>query len=406
MTMIWKKKTNQEIHERIFSSLAENVNYKNASVIGLPASHLDEQVFSQEANFVQNAPYLSTLVQNPNHIGCHTLGVSENFFSGTQHVECEVLAICAEDILKAPSNSYDGYIATGGTEANLQAIWIYRNYFQREKGAKPEEIAIVCSADSHYSMAKAGNIFGLQWCPIPVNEHTRALDEVQLDLQLEALREAGVRYAIVVVNMMTTMFGSVDNPEVYARHLEEKGLEFLIHVDAAYGGFYYPIVNEASDLSFENPYITSFTLDAHKMVQAPYGTGIFLIRKGWMHWATTSEAKYVQGEDCTISGSRSGANAIAVWLIFAKYGYYGWFEKMTILQKRADWLAAQLTARNIPFFRDPFSNIVTIAAGGIPAETAYKFGLVPDNHHAPAWFKIVIMEHVTIEKLEDFLEDF
>ena len=33
------------------------------------------------------------------------------------------------------------------------------------------------------------------------------------------------------------------------------------------------------------------------------------------------------------------------------------------------------------------------------AELAHKFGLVRDNHHDPEWYKIVIMEHVTIEKL-------
>ena len=32
-------------------------------------------------------------------------------------------------------------------------------------------------------------------------------------------------------------------------------------------------------------------------------------------------------------------------------------------------------------------------------ELANKYGLVPDNHHAPNWDKIVIMDHVTIEKL-------
>lgn len=402
--MIWKKKTNAEIKERVFASLEENVNYKNASVIGLPASHLDEKVFSQEVNFIQDAPYLSTLVQNPNHIGCHTMGTSENFFAGTQQIEREVLAICAEDILNADPESYDGYIASGGTEANLQAIWIYRNYFMWEKGAKPDEIAIVCSEDSHYSMAKGANMFQVKFAQIPVDSQTRKVVQEELNNQLNYLKTTGVRYVIVVANMMTTMFGSVDDVDSYAHSLQKAGLEFCMHVDAAYGGFYYPIVNDASHLSFQNRNITSFTLDAHKMVQAPYGTGVFLIRKGWMDYAATKEASYVQGEDCTISGSRSGANAVAIWLIFAKYGRHGWFEKMTILQRRADWLEHQLTDLGIRFFRNPFSNIITITAEDLSENVARQFGLVPDNHHAPRWYKIVIMEHVTIEKLEDFLE--
>ena len=36
---------------------------------------------------------------------------------------------------------------------------------------------------------------------------------------------------------------------------------------------------------------------------------------------------------------------------------------------------------------------------------ANKYGLVPDNHQAPAWYKIVVMEHVIIEKLEALVDD-
>jgi len=404
--MIWKKKTQEAINQRVFAALSENVNYTNQSIIGLPGSCLDEKVFSQEASFVHDAPYLSTLVQNPNHIGCHTLGASEDFFSGTQELEREVIAICAEDILKAEPASYDGYIAAGGTEANLQAIWIYRNYFMREKNARLDQLAIVCSEDSHYSMAKGANMFQVHWCPIPVDVTTRAIQPEVLEANLARLKSNGIQYVIVVANMMTTMFGSVDNSLLYVEALKKQGLDFNIHIDAAYGGFYYPIINKESELSFQNPYITSFTLDAHKMVQAPYGTGVFLIRKGWMDFATTKEASYVQGEDCTISGSRSGANAVAIWLIFAKYGYHGWFEKMLILQKRADWLCDRLNELKLPFYRNAFSNIITLVATGIPEELVHKYGLIPDNHHAPSWYKIVVMEHVTIDKLEDFLNDF
>jgi tyrosine decarboxylase/aspartate 1-decarboxylase len=71
------------------------------------------------------------------------------------------------------------------------------------------------------------------------------------------------------------------------------------------------------------------------MAQAPYGTGIFLIRKGLIQHTNTKQASYVEGEDFTLIGSRSGANAVAVWMILVKNGYFGWQEKIYILQKRA-----------------------------------------------------------------------
>ena len=123
------------------------------------------------------------------------------------------------------------------------------------------------------------------------------------------------------------------------------------------------------------------------------------MKKGLIGNVNTQEASYVEGEDFTLIGSRSGANAVAVWMIMAKNGPYGWQEKIFILQKRSEWVCSELDSLKIKYFRHPKSNIVTIHSDYIKQETAQEFGLVPDNHTAPKWYKIVIMEHVTIEKL-------
>jgi tyrosine decarboxylase / aspartate 1-decarboxylase len=401
--MEWKRKSDKEIKQRVFDALKNNVNYRSGSVLGVPGTYLDPKVFSEEISFVREAPYLSTLVHNPNHIGCHTLGDSESYFEGTQVLEREVIRICSENILKADPHSVDGYVAAGGTEANLQAIWIYRNYFLQEHQAELAEIAIVCTEDSHYSMQKAGNIFQIQCVLLPVENETRVINRAAAEVKLSALN--GVKYIIVVSNMMTTMFGSIDKIEEYAELMTDFGFQFKIHVDAAYGGFYAPIVDEKNTVNFAHPLINSFTMDAHKLLQAPYGTGIFLIRKDWMKYAYTDAASYVIGEDCTLSGSRSGANAIAIWLIFAAYGRHEWYEKCMTLERRTCWLAKELDKRGIRYFRSPLSNIVTMHASQIPDSLASKFGLVPDDHRDPSWLKIVVMDHVSIEKLEVFLEE-
>ncbi len=176
-------------------------------------------------------------------------------------------------------------------------------------------------------------------------------------------------------------------------------------MDGAYDGFYYPFTDDSSNLIFQNQFISSFTLDAHKMAQAPYGTGIFLIRKGYMHHVNTIKASYVAGEDYTLIGSRSGVNAIAVWMILVKNGPFVWQEKVYILQKRTAWICKQLAELSIEFYRNPFSNIITIKSPFIHPSIASKFGLVPDNHDKPHWYKIVIMDHVTIEKLMLLMKD-
>ena len=68
-------------------------------------------------------------------------------------------------------------------------------------------------------------------------------------------------------------------------------------------------------------------------------------------------------------------------------------------------MCKQLDQLQVEYYRHPRSNIITIHAKSIAQDVAEKHGLVPDNHHDPQWFKIVIMEHVTIEKLMPLVDD-
>lgn len=406
MYKYWVKKSNEEIKETVFGALAKNVDYEKQNTLGIPASYLDQQVFNQNASFLSDAPFLTALIKNPNHIGVHTLGNSEPFFAGTQEIERELIAVCAHDILNGDANEkFDGYVATGGTEANLQAIWIYRNYFMQEKGLKPHEICVITSVDNHYSMDKAGNVFCLPVQKVEVDENIRLISLEKVQKAVDIQKKNGVKAFIVVANMMTTMFGSVDEPEFYSAVMEAEGLDYFIHVDGAYGGFYFPFSQKDHHLDFRNSKVTSVTLDAHKMAQSPYGTGLFIIREGLINYAQTKEASYVAGQDFTLSGSRSGANAIAVWMILMTYGPYAWMEKIFILQKRASWTCERLAELKIEFYRHPASNIITIRSKFVSEEIAQKYGLVPDNHNHAEWYKIVIMDHVTIEKLGELVQD-
>ncbi|MCB0705356.1 MAG: aspartate aminotransferase family protein [Saprospiraceae bacterium] len=400
---LWKKLNQDEIQTRIFAALKQNVNFYEENILGVPGSHLDDRVFYQDAPFLQNAPYLSTLIHNPNHIGCHTLGTSESFFHGTQQIEQELIRVCAEDILHGEENSHDGYVASGGTEANMQAIWIYRNLFLEQ--VQLNEIAILASEDAHYSVHKASNILQISAYKIAVDPTTREIFRESVEKTLQRALADGKKRFILFANMMTTMFGSVDDPDVLTAPLEALDLSYFLHVDGAYGGFFYPFATKNCRLDFTNPKVTSVTLDAHKMVQAPYGTGIFLIRKNFIQYASTRDASYVEGEDSTIIGSRSGANAIAVWMILMKNGPYGWKEKILTLLNRANWFTEKLDELNIAFYRHAQSNIITIREKHLNSDIAQRYGLVPDDHHQPQWYKVVIMDHVSIEKLLPLVAD-
>lgn len=402
----WKKLSQDQRKARINEALQDNVNFSKDASLGYPASKLDGKVFYDDAPFLKDAPTLKTYVANPNNIGCHTFGTSEKAFSGTQEIECEVLNVLAVDIFKAKENEFDGYIAPGGTEANIQALWIFRNIFFKEFNAKSEEIAILASEDTHYSIPKGSNLLQIDWLKIPVDFNTREIQQDKLDAIVNKAISEGKKYFIAVANMGTTMFGSVDNPSVYTDVFEKYNVPYKLHIDGAYGGFVFPFSNMKSAINFSNEKISSITIDAHKMLQAPYGTGVFICRKGLIENVLTKEAEYVEGMDLTLCGSRSGANAVAVWMILFTYGPYGWREKISILQMRTQFLCEELDKLNIQYFREPNMNIVTVHAESIPTSIAERYDLVPQQHNEHnKWYKIVVMDHVEIDHLTTFIEE-
>jgi glutamate/tyrosine decarboxylase-like PLP-dependent enzyme len=390
----------------VFEALSRNTNYRSEKILGIPGTFLDTNIFYDDAPFLKDAPFLSTLIANPNHIGVHTFrDEHEDFFKGTQEIEKDLIKICAEEIFSAEPGSYDGYVASGGTEANIEALWIYRNYFKDEFKAKPNEIAVIYSADTHYSIPKGMDLLNLHGIEINVDQITRKVLIKELETKLEKALADGYKYFIVNVNMATTMFGSVDDIDQITALLNLLRVNYKLHVDGAYGGFIYPFIKQDSSFTFRNENISSFSIDGHKMLQAPYGTGIFLVRKNFLKYVCTNEAGYVKGKDFTLCGSRSGANAVCVWMILRTHGSAGWRVNMHHLIDRTTFICEKLDEWNIAYFRNPDLNIVTINSKFISENLAKKFHLVPDSHQNPLWYKIVVMQHVRQGIIDDFLTE-
>lgn len=402
--------TKETIDKHILDALALNINYYDSLKMGVPASHLDKREFAPDSQVLDGSTFLKTLINNPNHIGVHTdTELSEPYFSGTQRLEAQVIKIIAEDILKAQPDTIDGYVSSGGTEGNIQAIWVYRNLFNETYNLHKDysSIAILSSEDAHYSMDKAANLLNIKHFKVCVDKDSRAIKQQDLKKQLESLQEHGVDKLILVCNMMTTMYGSVDVLDDYMDAIKEfPSMTVKVHIDGAYGGFFLPFTHPDQPLTFNDDRIDSFTLDAHKMLQAPYGTGIFVIRKGLLKYSLTDSAQYVAGMDCTLVGSRSGANAISIYKILMNYGPYDWAERMLALAARTTRLKNQLQEWNIRLIHFKGSNIVAIHKDFVTIDIALKYGLVPDNHNQPEWYKIVVMDHVKGDKIMQFLTDF
>ncbi|HET9672736.1 MAG TPA: aminotransferase class I/II-fold pyridoxal phosphate-dependent enzyme [Actinomycetota bacterium] len=169
-----------------------------------------------------------------------------------------------------------GLLTTGGSLANLSAIVTARHARLGEDFA---DGAYYLSEQTHASVSKAAAIAGLPRRAmrlVPVDAELR-MDADALKAMVAEDRAAGLRPFLVVPAAGTTNTGAVDPLDAVADVAEAEGL--WMHVDAAYGGFFQ--LTERGRERFRGiERADSITLDPHKGLFLPYGTGSLIVRDG------------------------------------------------------------------------------------------------------------------------------
>jgi aromatic-L-amino-acid/L-tryptophan decarboxylase len=169
-----------------------------------------------------------------------------------------------------------GILTTGGSMANLSALVSART---ARLGEDLTGGTVYLTAETHASVAKAALIAGIPRGNLRVVPTTPGLR-----MDVEALREAvradrreGLRPFCVVVSAGTVNTGAVDPIAQAVDVCAEEGL--WCHVDGAYGGFFR--LTERGHERFRGiERADSVTLDPHKGMFLPYGTGCLLVRDG------------------------------------------------------------------------------------------------------------------------------
>ncbi|MFC1656752.1 pyridoxal-dependent decarboxylase [Patescibacteria group bacterium] len=372
-TGLWPRQgaNKEEILSMIKERMGNTVDWGTTPVCGFPSMAPDE-VGLEVFGLVQ--------AYHPNAILCHTLSEGEKGFSGVQDLEREVVYMTAELLgVQDPVKDIDGYIAPGGTECNIEGIWIGRDVLLKKiPDPADRRIAILASPAIHYSVEKACIITDVgvgkwQECEVtdPLKEKNLMkkyvplengrgmhlvksndigqIDTNQLDIKIRQLfNDKGIRRFIIVLNEGTTLTGAMDNTQevgqLVSRLREEWSgqAEFYIHVDAAYGAFIYPFLDPEGIWGFRVPEVDSLTADPYKMGKCPMAEGIFLCRKGLMN-DIIRETGYVNSQkDTTLCGSRSGAYAAACWATFHNVRFDGFQAIHRDSAGRAQTLFAQI----------------------------------------------------------------
>jgi aromatic-L-amino-acid decarboxylase len=184
-----------------------------------------------------------------------------------------------------------GILTSGGSMANLSAIVAARH---ARLGRRFERGTIYFSDQIHHSVAKAAQIVGLAPAALRTvpSDARFKLDIDALERMLRSDRRRGRRPFLLVASAGTINTGAIDPIRELAALARDQGL--WLHIDGAYGGFFQ--LTEPGRRAFAGiGRADSITLDPHKGMFLPYGTGCLLVREGEaLRRAHCFDADYLQ----------------------------------------------------------------------------------------------------------------
>lgn len=269
-------------------------------------------------------------------------------------MERQVLAMLHRLIYNRDDNFYPQWIhksqhalgsfCSGGTIANITALWVARNklcgpsgdfrgiaqegLFKAMQHLNCNGLAVLVSQRGHYSLGKAIDVLGLgrdNLVLIDTDENNR-IDMQHLKSEYARLQSEGIRPLALVGLGGTTETGNVDPLEEMAYFAAEVGLHF--HVDAAWGG---PTLfsDTHKHLLRGIERADSVTIDAHKQLYVPMGAGMVLFKDPTALSAIEHHAAYILRHGSkdlgshTLEGSRPGKSMLvhAGLSIIGRKGY-------------------------------------------------------------------------------------
>lgn len=289
------------------------------------------------------------------------------------------------DLYKLPRKLGWGYMTSGGTEGNMEGLFLARE-------AYPTGICYV-SADAHYSIEKICRILRTD-VQMVKSQKNGEMDYKDFERLVKKNKN---RPPIIVVNCGTTIKGAFDNLDKIQNILKKNHVkEKYIHVDGALSGMITPFVKKSPFYSFDKG-IDSIAISMHKFFGCPIMSGIVIARFKHVE-GVKQKIEYINSHDTTISGSRNGQVPVYVWHIIKKYGNEFKKDANQCLEN-AKYLRSKLEDKGYKAYLNEYSNTVYMDRPSDDVIDKWQLSCYQDIAH------VVVMQHVTKEKIDQFVEE-
>lgn len=337
---------------------------------------------------------------------------------------------------------FDGYVTTGGTEGNYIGLFIARHLLG-------EDTVLFLTKETHYSVSKGASIFGLTIQYVNVISHESGnMDCQDLKYKIERYKnkisslqsdsKSKKKLKIVVnVNLASTLKGSIDNLIDIKKVLNDCNIkedDSWIHCDGAAQGFLLPFIKESEAKKVvpfkfeqkngkeEHVSIDSISISGHKFMGAPFPCGICMFRvksakkvitEFYKKLSKQSNPKSDETEEfykkfrTITSGSQNYYMAVVIWKRIKQLGRNGLrdFARncMTVTEYAMTELEKAAGETGVRPFRNKYSNVITLTPS--PSEDVMNKYNLPNIEGGDNIGHIVIMPHVSAEKIDEFIED-
>jgi len=356
------------------------------------------------------------LGQNPNHLGNWSLKSAQKS-AATQQLEYEAIAKMI-DLYHGKLNQLEGYLTSGGTEGNLFLAWTGRKYL--EKRVKKERICLLRTDLTHYSVRKAADIIGVSDFIIPLSPRNWNIDAEGLENTINKLYRRGFKGFLLPLTLGYTLTGTCDNINlvvsvVQAVQRKRPDCVFFLWIDAALSGLIIPFLN--SEFSpFFNKMIQGLVVDYHKFGLVPYPGGVVIYRRNLRHLIEKT-IDYLPEKDNTVSGSRSGISAVAIWSMMHYFGSQGYKKlvKKCLANKRYFCSLVNEKLPGVKIITDPqsltcglvFKSAITLKNivqkyGLYPTKKTFLF--LPEKKEYVI-YKLYFLPHLRRKIIDEFIND-
>lgn len=356
------------------------------------------------------------LTYNPNNLGNWSiLNHANNELFGTRIFEREVISKMI-DLYHGDKKTLEGYITSGGTEANIFSAWLGRNHL---KAKRLKKICLIKTSLTHYSIEKAADIIDVPAFITPLNNKNWGMDVRGLDETVDKLHRKEFNGFLLPLTLGYTLTGTIDPYEEICQKIKKikrklKNIDFFVWIDAALNGLIEPFLNKRFS-PFSCSDIQIILTDFHKFGFVPYPAGVVLYRKN-LRKSVEKSIDYLKEKDNTVLGSRSGIPAVVCWVAIHSLGARGYKKIIDrCLTHKKTFLEQTNNFHDLRVVTHPRSVnggiILKSSATHQFARFFKKYGFYPANLVIPfsdgkkqkkTIYKFFVLPHVKKETLKDF----